>query len=228
MSNPMLEARNLIKTFPPDTRVLTGVDFTLHSGVHTITGASGVGKSTLMHILGGLEKPTSGEVLFDGRPLNDLGDNQLARWRSREIGFVFQFHHLLPEFTALENLMLPGMMAGTAKGELQQRVEYLLDRVGLSHRIHHKPGELSGGEQQRVALARALVNQPRIVLADEPTGNLDSSNSTSVAELIADLAQNDGNSFLIVTHSQELAGIADRHLHMEDGGQMESVRESDQ
>ena len=120
--------------------------------------------------------------------------------------------------------MLPGMMAGTAKGELQKRVEYLLGRVGLEHRMHHKPGELSGGEQQRVALARALVNQPRIVLADEPTGNLDSQNSTAVAELIADLAQNDGHSFLIVTHSQELASIADRHLHMVDGGQMEHVQ----
>jgi lipoprotein-releasing system ATP-binding protein len=227
MSNPLLEARQLTKTFPPDTRVLQEIDFTLESGIHTITGASGVGKSTLMHILGGLEAPTSGEVLFDGQLLNNFSDGSLARLRNREIGFVFQFHHLLPEFSALENLMLPGMMAGTARGELQKRVEYLLDRVGLAHRMHHKPGELSGGEQQRVALARALVNQPRIVLADEPTGNLDSQNSTTVAELIADLAQNDGHSFLIVTHSQELAGIADRHLHMVDGGQMEPVNETE-
>ena len=223
MSSPLLEARNLCKTFPPATRVLIDLDFQLTGGVHTITGASGVGKSTLLHILGGLEKPTSGEVLFDGQPLYNLSDNQLARLRNREIGFVFQFHHLLPEFTALENLLLPGMMAGTPRGVLQERVGYLLNRVGLEHRQHHKPGELSGGEQQRVALARALVNQPRIVLADEPTGNLDSLNSTAVAELIADLAQKDGHAFLIVTHSQELADIADRHLHMEDGGRCSEV-----
>jgi len=224
MNNSLLAVRSLSKTFPPDTRVLIDLDFELDGGIHTITGASGVGKSTLLHILGGVDAPTAGEVLFNGQDLYRLNDQRLARLRNRQIGFVFQFHHLLPEFSALENLVLPGLMAGAPRGELEERVKYLLGRVGLQHRLHHKPGELSGGEQQRVALARALVNKPRIILADEPTGNLDVTNSTSVVELIADLARNDGQSFLIVTHSRELADIADRHLEMQDGGGLEVVR----
>lgn len=180
-------------------------------------GASGAGKSTFLHILGTLDRPTTGTVLFEGQDVFRLSETELATFRNRRIGFVFQFHHLLPEFTALENTFLPALMQNRPKQEMLQEAKALLSDVGLGHRLHHKPGELSGGEQQRVAVARALIQSPDLVLADEPTGNLDTHTGETIFELLKTLNQKRGTAFVIVTHNERLAEQADRVIHMVDG-----------
>jgi lipoprotein-releasing system ATP-binding protein len=182
-----------------------------------IVGESGVGKSTLLHILGTLDRPTGGEVWFDGENLTNKSDRDLAQFRNREIGFIFQFHHLLPDFTALENVMMPALIAGTAADTARRRASDLLGRVGLAERLEHRPGELSGGEQQRVAVARAIVQEPRAVLADEPTGNLDPHTGEGVQELLLELNREHDITLVVVTHSVTLAGAMDRTLRLEAG-----------
>lgn len=198
--------------------VLKGVDFSIKQGeIVSIVGPSGSGKSTLLHILGTLDSPSKGEVLVNGQRINFHNDKQVAFFRNRHIGFVFQFHHLLPEFTALENVCIPGWMAGRRKKEVADRAIELLNNLGLGQRADNKPGALSGGEQQRVAVARALINKPDIVFADEPTGNLDSANARELHQLFFDLRKQFNQTFLIVTHNEELAQMSDRILHMKDG-----------
>jgi lipoprotein-releasing system ATP-binding protein len=207
------------KTFEHEGRsleVLKGIDLEVCSGeMVTIVGPSGAGKSTLLHLIGTLDLPTEGQILYGGRDVTRLGSSELAEFRNRSIGFVFQFHHLLPEFTALENVMMPGLIQGSKR--LEGRARELLDEVGLSERLTHRPGELSGGEQQRVALARALLMEPKLVLADEPTGNLDSQTSDAVQSLIFDLNRRHGITFLIVTHSRDFAAMMPRQVSMKDG-----------
>ena len=219
MSDPLVTVQNVTKTFEHEGRsleVLKGIDLEIASGeMLTIVGPSGAGKSTLLHLIGTLDLPTQGQILYGGRDVTRLGSSDLAEFRNRSIGFVFQFHHLLPEFTALENVMMPGLIQGGRR--LEDRARRLLDEVGLSERLTHRPGELSGGEQQRVALARALVMEPKLVLADEPTGNLDSQTSDSVQSLIFDLNQRHGITFLIVTHSRDFAAMMPRQVSMKDG-----------
>ena len=219
MSDPLVTVQNVTKTFEHEGRsleVLKGIDLEIASGeMLTIVGPSGAGKSTLLHLIGTLDLPTQGQILYGGRDVTRLGSSELAEFRNRSIGFVFQFHHLLPEFTALENVMMPGLIQGGRR--LEDRARRLLDEVGLSERLTHRPGELSGGEQQRVALARALLMEPRLVLADEPTGNLDSQTSDSVQSLIFDLNQRHGITFLIVTHSRDFAAMMPRQVSMKDG-----------
>jgi len=219
MSDPLVTVQNVTKTFEHEGRsleVLKGIDLEIASGeMLTIVGPSGAGKSTLLHLIGTLDLPTEGQILYGGRDVTRLGSSDLAEFRNRSIGFVFQFHHLLPEFTALENVMMPGLIQGGRR--LEDRARRLLDEVGLSERLTHRPGELSGGEQQRVALARALLMEPRLVLADEPTGNLDSQTSDSVQSLIFDLNQRHGITFLIVTHSRDFAAMMPRQVSMKDG-----------
>ena len=183
----------------------------------SIVGPSGSGKSTLLHILGTLDEPGMGETFLQGRKVNELKGRQLAAFRNRHIGFVFQFHHLLPEFTALENVCIPGWIAGRKKKEVEDRATELLNTLGVGHRLENKPNALSGGEQQRVAVARALINNPDIVFADEPTGNLDSANARELHQLFFELRQKFQQTFLIVTHNEELATMSDRVLHMKDG-----------
>ena len=185
--------------------------------VVSIVGASGAGKSTLLHILGTLSKPDSGEVIIDGTDLLSLSDKELARFRNTRIGFVFQAHHLLPEFTALENVMIPALIAGKSRREASSEALELLSQLGLGERINHKPSELSGGEQQRVAIARALVNRPAVLFADEPSGNLDSKNKDELHRLFFDLRDRYGITIIIVTHDKELAALSDRTLEMKDG-----------
>jgi lipoprotein-releasing system ATP-binding protein len=198
--------------------VLKGVDLTVDEGeMVCVVGPSGAGKSTLLHLLGTLDLPTSGRVLYGGQDVTRLSSARLAAFRNGSIGFVFQFHHLLPEFTALENVMMPGLIRGESRKTLGDRAGALLDEVGLAHRITHRPGELSGGEQQRVALARALVMEPRLVLADEPTGNLDSKTSDAMHELFFALNARRRTTFLIVTHSRDLAARMPRVVSMTDG-----------
>jgi lipoprotein-releasing system ATP-binding protein len=201
-----------------DLQVLKDVSLELNRGeIVSIVGSSGSGKSTLLHILGTLDRPDSGTLELQDTPLHELKGSKLAAFRNRHMGFVFQFHHLLPEFTALENICIPAWIAGTPKKEAAEKASILLEKLGLAGRGHHRPTELSGGEQQRVAVARALINQPTLVLADEPTGNLDSQHARELHELFLQLRDDLGNSFLIVTHNQELAGMSDRILHMKDG-----------
>jgi lipoprotein-releasing system ATP-binding protein len=211
----------LTKTFMHEGRevqVLKGVDLTVDAGeMVCVVGPSGAGKSTLLQLLGTLDLPTSGRILYDGQEVTRLSSARLAGFRNRSIGFVFQFHHLLPEFTALENVMMPGLIRGEARKGLADRARALLSEVGLSPRITHRPGELSGGEQQRVALARALVMEPRVVLADEPTGNLDSKTSDAMHELFFELNESRRTTFLIVTHSRDLAARMPRVVSMTDG-----------
>lgn len=198
--------------------VLKGVDLELFKGeIVTLVGASGAGKSTLLQILGTLDAPDKGAVHYQGRDILGLRDSDKANFRNKELGFVFQFHHLLPEFNARENVALPAYIAGTDRDKADRKALELLDYLGLKDRSTHKPGALSGGEQQRVAVARALVNSPQLILADEPTGNLDSNNSENLYELFKQLASDFGIGFLITTHNEALAGRADRCLRMKDG-----------
>jgi lipoprotein-releasing system ATP-binding protein len=219
MSEPLVRVENVTKTFEHEGQsldVLRGIDLSIDQGeMVTIVGPSGAGKSTLLHLIGTLDLPTHGRIWYEGRDVTQLGSSDLAEFRNRSIGFVFQFHHLLPEFTALENVMMPGLIQGGRR--LRDRALRLLDEVGLSHRVTHRPGELSGGEQQRVALARALLLEPKLVLADEPTGNLDSQSSQAVQSLFFDLNQRHGTTFLIVTHSQDFADKMPRVVSMKDG-----------
>jgi lipoprotein-releasing system ATP-binding protein len=198
--------------------VLKGVDLTIRQGeIVSIVGPSGSGKSTLLHILGTLDHPTKGIVTINDQKVNFLNDKQVAAFRNRHIGFVFQFHHLLPEFTAVENVCIPGWMAGKKKKDVEERAVHLLETLGLGSRVENKPSALSGGEQQRVAVARALINNPDIIFADEPTGNLDSANARELHQLFFDLRKQFNQTFLIVTHNEELAQMSDRILHMKDG-----------
>ena len=213
----MIKATNIVKKFNELT-VLNDVSIEIMpSEIISIIGASGAGKSTLLQILGGLDNPTSGKIFFDGQEMNGFSATELAAFRNKNIGFVFQFHHLLPEFTAIENVCMPAFIQGTSKAEATKRAKELLSKLGLENRISHKPSELSGGEQQRVAVARALMNQPKVVFADEPSGNLDSENAQELHELFFTLREEFGQSFVIVTHNQDLAQMADRTITMSDG-----------
>jgi len=218
----VLEAQALSKTYVGGDGgrivVLDSVDLQIARGeMVAIIGASGAGKSTLLHLLGALDRPTSGRILIDGRALDGMDDDAVSALRNRTVGFVFQFHHLLREFTALENVMMPLRIAGTDEAEAKRRAMALLDRVGLSGRVHHRPGALSGGEQQRTAVARALAADPAVLLADEPSGNLDHHNSERLHELFTELAHELELGMVIVTHNRSLAARADRVLQLEDG-----------
>ncbi len=213
----MIKISNLQKQFG-DLQVLNGIDLEIESGeIVSIVGKSGAGKSTLLHIMGTLDTPTKGSVSINDQQVSDLGVKDLARFRNNHIGFIFQFHHLLPEFSAVENVSLPGLIAGKSKSEAKEKAEYLLEFLGLGQRLLHRPSEMSGGEQQRVAIARALINDPDIILADEPTGNLDTATSMDIHELILQLRDSFHRTFVIVTHSRELAGMSDRIITMKDG-----------
>ena len=204
--------------------VLKGIDLEVkRAEIVAIVGASGVGKSTLLHLLGGLDRPTEGEIFYEGEDIFALNDQELDRFRNEEIGFVFQFHHLLPEFTALENVVMPGLIAGQKSEAAQNRAKELLDYVGLGERLAHRPSELSGGERQRVAIARALVNQPKVVLADEPTGNLDQKTSEALHDLLWTLNDQFNQTFIIVTHNQTLAQRADKLIQLVDGQVFDQV-----
>jgi lipoprotein-releasing system ATP-binding protein len=222
MSNIVLEAKNVQKHFTDGkttVEVIKGLDLKVESGQFvSIVGSSGSGKSTLLHVLGGLERPTEGMVFLNGQRFDNLGEAERGFKRNQFLGFVYQFHHLLPEFTALENVAMPLMLReGTNYKQVKEQAEYLLQRVGLSHRLTHKPGELSGGERQRVALARALVAKPALMLADEPTGNLDRKTAVTIFELLGELRKEFNMAMLIVTHDEVLAQSADKILHMQDG-----------
>jgi len=219
--NSLLEVRGLRKTYmtgPNRVEVLKGIDFELDAGTTTaLVGASGTGKSTLMHLLGALDRPTSGTVCFNGEDIFKKNDGQLAAFRNRCVGFVFQFHHLLPEFTALENVMMPALIARMTKDTARATAEELLTDVGLGHRMTHRPGELSGGEQQRVAIARALAMGPELLLADEPTGNLDMKTSDGVYAMLAELQLRKGLTLIIVTHNERLASAMGKTVRLIDG-----------
>ena len=213
----MITGKNIYKRYGT-VEVLKGVDVEINKGeVVSIAGPSGSGKSTLLHILGTLDKADMGEVSMNNTVINSLSGKKLAAFRNKHIGFVFQFHHLLPEFTAWENVCIPGWLAGRKKSEVKEKAEELLKMLGLSQRLENKPNEMSGGEQQRVAVARALINNPDIVFADEPTGNLDSANAKELHQLFFDLRNRFNQTFLIVTHNEELAKLSDRVLYMKDG-----------
>jgi lipoprotein-releasing system ATP-binding protein len=218
---PLLEAINLHKRYRSGSiwlEVLKGINLTINSGeIISIVGPSGAGKSTLLHLLGFLDRPTAGEVRLDQENVLSLSNSALANTRNHRIGFLFQFHHLLPEFTAVENVMLPQLIAGHHKKTARQKADSILEQVGLQNRGHHKPGELSGGEQQRVALARALVNDPAVVLADEPTGNLDRATGEKVLELLWFLNKTKNQTFILVTHDESLAHRAHRLVRLVEG-----------
>ncbi|MDA0126697.1 lipoprotein-releasing ABC transporter ATP-binding protein LolD [Vibrio sp. MarTm2] len=220
MSN-LLQCHNICKTYREgalDTQVLKGVSFELKKGeLASIIGSSGSGKSTLLHILGALDDATEGSVSFLGQDLAYLSSNKQAKLRNRHLGFVYQFHHLLADFSALENVAMPLLIGGEKVADAKAKAQALLEKVGLSHRVDHRPAELSGGERQRVAIARALVNSPDLVLADEPTGNLDHKTALSIYDLMRELNRESGTAFLVVTHDGELASKMDRQLHMQDG-----------
>ncbi|MFQ5446770.1 MAG: ABC transporter ATP-binding protein [Saprospiraceae bacterium] len=213
----MIRATNIHKSYG-DLHVLKGVDLEIQAGeIVTIVGKSGAGKSTLLHILGTLDDADEGQVRIDGTEVRNLDPKELARFRNRRVGFIFQFHHLLPEFTALENVCIPAFIKGNSEAMAQKRAKELLDYLGLSGRLYHKPTQLSGGEQQRVAVARSLMNQPAVVFADEPSGNLDSTSSQELHQLIFQLRNDFNQTFLIVTHNKELAQMSDRTVEMQDG-----------
>ena len=213
----MLHASGIYKSYG-DLMILKGVDFQVNKGeIVSIVGASGAGKSTLLHIIGTLDKADRGQVLINGTDVNRLSTRQLSAFRNQHIGFIFQFHHLLPEFTALENVCIPAFIRQTDKRTAEKKAMELLQLLGVDHRSHHKPNEMSGGEQQRVSVARALINNPSIVLADEPSGNLDSENANALHRLFMDLRRELDQTFVIVTHNEELARISDRKVTMKDG-----------
>ena len=217
----LIEAQEVTKSFRTDAgqlSVLKGIDLSIASGeMLGIIGASGAGKSTLLHILGALDRPSSGKVLFRGQDVSSMDENSLAKLRNTSIGFVFQFHHLLPEFTSLENVMLPGLISGMSFAEAGKKANELLGELALGERTRHRPGELSGGEQQRVAVARALIQEPAVVLADEPTGNLDTATGNDLFGLFLDLNKRKGITFVVVTHNKSLSDRCHRILEMADG-----------
>ena len=221
MNKILLQCDNLCKRYQEgsvQTDVLHNVSFSMTEGeLMAIVGSSGSGKSTLLHLLGGLDTPTSGDVIFGDRPMSKLSSTAKAELRNRELGFIYQFHHLLPDFTALENVAMPLLIGKKKPAEIDTRAREMLRAVGLEHRASHRPSELSGGERQRVAIARALVNNPRLVLADEPTGNLDARNADSIFELLGELNRTQGTAFLVVTHDLQLAKRMNRQLEMRDG-----------
>jgi lipoprotein-releasing system ATP-binding protein len=221
MNEPVIRAEKLAKTYAEGTLrtpVFDGLDIAVHAGeTVAILGASGAGKSTLLHLLGGLDTPTAGEVFVAGQQMSALSDAARGKLRNRALGFVYQFHHLLPEFTALENVMLPVLLNGTSVGDAAARARELLESVGLGHRLEHKPGELSGGERQRTAVARALVNRPACVLGDEPTGNLDEKTAANVFGQMLELNRAHRTSLVLVTHDRGLAGKLDRVLELHEG-----------
>lgn len=217
----VLEVKNIHKSFAKDSQrieVLKGITFSLHKGEPiVIEGASGAGKSTLLHILGGLDKPTQGTVFFEGNDLFKKSEKELSEFRNKELGFVFQFHHLLPLFTALENVMMPALIGGMKKQEATQEARELLQQVALSERLSHKPAELSGGEQQRVAIARALMMKPKLLMADEPTGNLDIENSKMIFELLLQMTTHYQTTLVLVTHNEDLAAKLKKRIRIQDG-----------
>ncbi len=213
----MIDIKNIRKSFG-SLEVLKGIDLSIQKGeIVSIVGPSGAGKTTLLQIIGTLDKPDSGSVFIDGIDTTQLSQKKLSDFRNKHIGFVFQFHQLLPEFTAIENIMIPAYIAGVGSKQARQRAEELLQFMGLSERAKHKPNELSGGEKQRVAVARALINNPDVILADEPSGSLDSKNKEELHQLFFDLRDKYGQTFVIVTHDEQLASITDRTIHMRDG-----------
>ncbi|TDQ82799.1 lipoprotein-releasing system ATP-binding protein [Sphingobacterium yanglingense] len=213
----ILKATDIHKSFG-SLPILKGVDIEVQRGeIVSIVGASGAGKSTFLHIIGTLDKADKGELFINDTAIHALSANEMSAFRNKHIGFVFQFHHLLPEFTALENICIPAFINGTSKQKAEARGMELLDILGVTERAHHKPGQLSGGEQQRVSVARALINNPSLVLADEPSGNLDSENAASLHQLFFNLRDSMNQTFIIVTHNEELANISDRTIHMRDG-----------
>ncbi|MFC6997978.1 ABC transporter ATP-binding protein [Rufibacter roseus] len=216
--NPvLLEGRGLTKSYGK-LQVLKGIDITIgEAEVVSIVGASGAGKSTLLHLLGTLDVPDEGDVYLHGQRISSMSNKEMARFRNQNIGFIFQFHNLLPEFTALENVSLPGFLANRPEKEVEARAKELLEMLGLSHRLDHKPSEMSGGEQQRTAVARALINSPKLIFADEPSGNLDSKNADELHQIFFKLRQDLGQTFVLVTHNPALADMADRKLTMKDG-----------
>jgi lipoprotein-releasing system ATP-binding protein len=218
----ILEARNITKRYGTEKtgllEVLKGVSLSFTEGeIVAIVGQSGAGKSTLVHLLGLLDKPTEGEILFNGQGVSGLSDEQISKLRNGNIGFVFQFHHLLPEFSAVENVLMPSLIAGQSGPAYIERARALLNSVGLSSREHHRPGEMSGGEQQRVAVARALMNGPKLILADEPSGNLDAESAEQLHDLLFDLRTLHRQTFVIVTHNKDLAARADRIITLSNG-----------
>ena len=223
----MIDVKGITKSFGK-LQVLKGIDLHINKGeVVSIVGPSGAGKTTLLQIIGTLDKPDSGSVVIDSVDVGKLSTNKLADFRNEHIGFVFQFHQLLPEFTALENVMIPAFIAGKSRQEAQKRAMELLSFMGLADRSSHKPAELSGGEKQRVAVARALVNHPDVILADEPSGSLDSQNKTELHQLFFDLRDKMGQTFVIVTHDEQLAQLTDRTIHMKDGQLVGEERKKD-